>query len=57
MDCLNKTSAYIEEVYIDLCGNAETAQITVNKMNNRLSIVNKTHVHGLQEKHLTSQKQ
>ena len=39
--CLNKKSEYIDEVNIDLCGNdlcgnAETAQILVNKMNQQI---------------------
>ena len=33
LNCLNKISEYIDEVNTDLCGNAETAQILVNKIN------------------------
>ena len=41
MNCLNKKSEYIDEVNIDLCGNdlcgnAKTAQILVNKMNQQI---------------------
>ena len=36
LNCLNKKSEYIDEVNIDLCGNAETAQILVNKMNQQI---------------------
>ena len=36
LNSLNKKSEYIDEVNIDLCGNAETAQILVNKMNQQI---------------------
>ena len=36
LNCLNKKSEYIDKVNIDLCGNAETAQILVKTMNQQI---------------------
>ena len=36
LNCFNKKSEYTDEVNIDLCGNAKTAHILVNKMNQQI---------------------